>query len=240
MGPAFRQWHGTGPDPVQRLAVADDCGPVWWQSRWVAGSPVGWDHLWRCGGILSVGHPSGAAAGSPGPQGSARRAERSEPLWSWRFWGRLRCRAGKMPAAWRPSWREGRGAGQRPGDLPGAVVSGPRRDGWFLPVPVGLAVEDQFVGGGLEPVDRGLGEQRVGHQGQPFGRFAVGGGDGGCGPVPFDDDLVDVGGVGGVHRLQAEVVQDQQVHPQEFADLLVVAVVEPGGLQPLVQLLRSG
>ena len=131
MGPAFRQWHGTGPDPVQRLAVADDCGPVWWQSRWVAGSPVGWDHLWRCGGILSVGHPSGAAAGSPGPQGSARRAERSEPLWSWRFWGRLRCRAGKMPAAWRPSWREGRGAGQRPGDLPGAVVSGAAA-GWLV------------------------------------------------------------------------------------------------------------
>src|SRR5690349_1950023 len=26
-------------------------------------------------------------------------------------------------------------------------------DGWLLPVPVGLAVEDQFVGGGLEPVD---------------------------------------------------------------------------------------
>ena len=35
-------------------------------------------------------------------------------------------------------------------------------------MPVGLAVEDEFVGGGLEPVDGGLGEQRVGHQGQPF------------------------------------------------------------------------
>jgi hypothetical protein len=35
-------------------------------------------------------------------------------------------------------------------------------------VPVGLAVEDEFVGGGLEPVDGRLGEQRVGHQGQPF------------------------------------------------------------------------
>ena len=33
---------------------------------------------------------------------------------------------------------------------------------------VGLAVEDEFVGGGLEPVDRGLGEQRVGHQREPL------------------------------------------------------------------------
>jgi len=37
--------------------------------------------------IFSVGHPSRAAPGSPGPQGSARRAERSEPLRSRGFWG---------------------------------------------------------------------------------------------------------------------------------------------------------
>ena len=36
-------------------------------------------------------------------------------------------------------------------------------DGGFLAAPVGLAFDDQFVGGGDEPVDGGLGEQRVGH-----------------------------------------------------------------------------
>jgi hypothetical protein len=54
--------------------------------------------------------------------------------------------------------------------------------------------------------------------------------------VPFDDDLVDVGGVGGVHGLEAKIVQDQQVRSQQPADLLVVAVVEPGCCQPLEQL----
>jgi len=41
-------------------------------------------------------------------------------------------------------------------------------DGWFLAAPVGLSFDDEFVGGGGEPVDGGLGEQRVGHHGQPF------------------------------------------------------------------------
>jgi len=35
-------------------------------------------------------------------------------------------------------------------------------------LPVGLAVEDEFVGGGLEPVDRGLREERVGHESEPL------------------------------------------------------------------------
>ena len=33
---------------------------------------------------------------------------------------------------------------------------------------VGLAVDDEFVAGGDEPVDRGLGEQRVAHHADPF------------------------------------------------------------------------
>ena len=44
---------------------------------------------------------------------------------------------------------------------------------------VGLAVEDEFVGGGLEPVDGALSEQRVGHQSEPLDRFAIGRDDGG-------------------------------------------------------------
>ena len=39
-------------------------------------------------------------------------------------------------------------------------------DRWLLPLAVGLALDDEFVGGALEAVDRGLGEQRVGHLGE--------------------------------------------------------------------------
>lgn len=44
---------------------------------------------------------------------------------------------------------------------------------------------------------------------------------------------------GGVHRLEAETIQDQQVSPQELAELLVVAVVEAGGLDPLEELVGA-
>jgi len=37
------------------------------------------------------------------------------------------------------------------------VVNG-HADGWFLAAPVGLAFDDEFVGGGDEAVDGGLGE----------------------------------------------------------------------------------
>ena len=121
----------------------------------------------------------------------------------------------------------------------GSGVDGSGVESGFLPSPVGFAVEDEFVGGGLEPVDGGLGEQGVGHQGEPFGWLAVGGRDGGGGAVPFDDELVGVGGVGCVHRLEAEVVEDQQVDVQELADFGVVAVVEPGGFESLEQLIGA-
>ena len=47
-------------------------------------------------------------------------------------------------------------------------------------------------------------------------------------PVAFDDQLVDVGGVERVHRLQGEVIKDEQIDAEQLAELGVVAVVEPG------------
>ena len=96
-------------------------------------------------------------------------------------------------------------------------------DARFLSLAVGLTVEDELVGGGLEPVDRALGEERVGHQSEPFDRFTVGGDHGRGGAVAFDDQLVDVGGV---ECLEREVVDDEQVDAEQFAHLGVVAVVE--------------
>lgn len=90
--------------------------------------------------------------------------------------------------------------------------------------PVGLAVDDEFVGVGVEPVDGGLGEERVGHLGEHLAGIPVRGEDRRRTPVAFDDDLVDLGGVDDVHRPEREVIDDQQVDAEEFADLGVVAV----------------
>jgi hypothetical protein len=74
-----------------------------------------------------------------------------------------------------------------------------------LVLAVGLAVEHQLVGGRLEPDDGGLGEESVCHLAQPLDWLAVGGDDGGGGPVA-DDEVIDVGGVEGVEALVGEVM----------------------------------
>jgi len=43
----------------------------------------------------------------------------------------------------------------------------------LLATSVGLALDDEFPGGGLQPVDGGLGEQRVGERGQPLIRVRL-------------------------------------------------------------------
>src|SRR6185437_3653968 len=113
-------------------------------------------------------------------------------------------------------------------------------DGWFLAVPVGRAFDDEFVGGGGEAVDCGLGQERVGHHGEPFLGGAVGGHDGRGFPVPFDAELVEVGGFGGVERGEREVVEDEQVDAGDAAHLDVEGVVEAGGPEPLEQLGGGG
>jgi hypothetical protein len=58
---------------------------------------------------------------------------------------------------------------------PGGAVNWGR--GGALAAAVGVAFDDELVAGGGEPVDGGLGQQRVGHQGEPFAGVAVGGDD---------------------------------------------------------------
>jgi phosphotransferase system IIB component len=55
--------------------------------------------------------------------------------------------------------------------------------------------------------------------------------------MSLDDQLIDVGRIGAVERLQAEVVEDQQVHAEQLSHLGVVAVVEPGSLQAFEELI---
>jgi hypothetical protein len=45
--------------------------------------------------------------------------------------------------------------------------------------------------------------------------------------MALDDQLVDIRGIERVEDLQSEVIQDQQVDPDQLAALDVVAVVEP-------------
>ena len=99
-------------------------------------------------------------------------------------------------------------------------------------MPVGLAVEDEFVGGGLEPVDGGLGEERVGHVGEPLDRFPVRGDDRGGDAVAFDDELVDICGVERVEGLEREVINLCRArHRSTYADpgTMPIRAVGPGG-----------
>jgi hypothetical protein len=74
-------------------------------------------------------------------------------------------------------------------------------------VPKGPPFQDQLIGGRLETVDGGLGQQGVGHLGDPLDGFAVGGDEGGGAAVPLDHQLIDVCGVQGVEGLQGKIVQ---------------------------------
>ena len=56
------------------------------------------------------------------------------------------------------------------------------------------------------------------------------------GVVPLDAELVDVGRLRGVERLEGEVVDDEEIDTDELAHLGIVAGVETRRLQSLVQL----
>ena len=57
--------------------------------------------------------------------------------------------------------------------------------------------------------------------------------------MPFDHGLVEVGGPGGVERGERAVVDDQQVDPQQLAELYIDAVVEAGDAEPFEQVVGS-
>src|SRR3954447_13422626 len=60
------------------------------------------------------------------------------------------------------------------------------------PRSVGLAVDDEVEGVVLETIDGALGQQRIVEGGDPLGRVAVAGDDGGEARVALDEELVDV------------------------------------------------
>src|SRR5260221_5720696 len=78
--------------------------------------------------------------------------------------------------------------------------------GGALSFAVGVAFDDELVAGGGEPVDGGLGEELVVHEGEPFVGGAVGGDDGGGLAVAGGWGRGAVGGGGRVAGLERGVV----------------------------------
>src|SRR5260221_2068245 len=112
--------------------------------------------------------------------------------------------------------------------------------GGALSFAVGVAFDDELVAGGGEPVDGGLGEELVVHEGEPFVGGAVGGDDGGVLAVAGDGELVEVGGGGLVEGLEREVVDEEHVDGGEAAVLGFGAVVEAGGFEAFEQVAGAG
>ncbi len=96
------------------------------------------------------------------------------------------------------------------------------------------------MAGGGEPVDGGLGQQRVGHERQPFAGVAIGRDHGGGFPVSFGDDLVEVGGLGRGQGLEGKIVDDEQLDGGQAPVLVVQGVVQAGGGQAFEELVGAG
>ena len=81
----------------------------------------------------------------------------------------------------------------------------------------------------MEAVDRGLGEERVGHQCDPLVRLAVARDDRCGAPVSFYDYLVDGCGVLGVERGESEVDElCRRRHRSTYAEAGTMPIVAAG------------
>src|SRR6266480_625308 len=98
-----------------------------------------------------------------------------------------------------------------------------------LAAAVRVAFDYEFVAGGGEPVDGGLGQQRVGHEREPLTGVSVGSDHGGGFAVAFGDDLVEVGGLGRGEGLEREIIDDEQLDGGQAAVFVVQGVVQAGG-----------
>ena len=77
---------------------------------------------------------------------------------------------------------------------------------WALAAPVGLAIDDELVRGGGEPVHSGLCQQHVGHEAESLIFSPVGSDHCGRFLVAFDDQLVRVGRLGCIEAVRPEDV----------------------------------
>jgi hypothetical protein len=94
------------------------------------------------------------------------------------------------------------------------VLPGPP---WLLSLAIRLTSDDELVGRVLQAIDRALGEHRIGHDVEPFTRLPQEGHDRRRHRVAFDDDLVEVLGLGLVERLQREIIDYKKVDAAVFS-----------------------
>lgn len=83
-------------------------------------------------------------------------------------------------------------------------------DGRLETRPVRLAVDHQIERVVLEAVDGRLSEQRVAEDREPIGCVAIAGDDPRSAGVSLDEELVDVAALFSGHRLEREVIDDQE------------------------------
>ena len=96
------------------------------------------------------------------------------------------------------------------------------------PFPVAGALDDYLVAGVGQPVQGAVPQDRVVKDAQPFLHGPVAGDDEAGGPVPVDDQLIEVCRLLGGEPVQPQVVKDEQVRGQEGPEGAVHGVVHPG------------
>src|SRR3990172_11777666 len=99
-----------------------------------------------------------------------------------------------------------------------ALPRGGRQAG-LEPGAVGLALDEEVEGAAGEAIEGALRTDGVGEGGEPFIGPAVAGDDQRAGAVPFEEDLISVAALLGLHGVEGEVVEDQEVDGEEFAEL---------------------
>ena len=91
---------------------------------------------------------------------------------------------------------------------------------------IGLAFNDEVVGGVPETIDGALREQHVVEHREPLGRVSIARDDHRRAPRALEEKLVDVFALLLGHGLERKVVKDQEVHRGERYHLGVARVVE--------------
>jgi hypothetical protein len=107
--------------------------------------------------------------------------------------------------------------------LPSAAIAD--CTGWLLPLPVGGALDDDLERRALQAVDRRLCEQSIGHHGNHLIWGPVAGDNRADLPVPFDDEIVEIGGLSGFKPAAAD-------KPGSVADITVGTRCPPAMATP--------
>ena len=92
--------------------------------------------------------------------------------------------------------------------------------------PIRLALDDEVVGGVLESIDGALREKHVVEHREPLGGVAVARDDHRAASGAFEEELIDVLALLLTHRLEGEVVDDEQIDRGERDHLRIARVVE--------------